>query len=192
MTDRDAELAALYQEIQDKQARVVELLREAGPEEVQDYTLHGAGGAPVRLSELFGDRDELIVVHNMGRGCPYCTLWADGFNGVLQHLESRAAFVVVSPDRPEDQLEFANARGWRFRMASAGGTTFSKDLGFETEHEGKPFALPGCSMLKKREDGGIERTARASFGPGDPFCSVFHLFPLLDRGYADWAPRLAY
>ena len=39
----------------------------------------------------------------MGRGCSYCTLWADGFNGLRHHFEDRAAFVVVSPDTPEQQ-----------------------------------------------------------------------------------------
>ena len=55
-------------------------------ESVEDYELIGWGNKKVRLSSLFGEKDELILVHNMGRGCPYCTMWADGFNGVLPHL----------------------------------------------------------------------------------------------------------
>lgn len=195
MTDREeheARKKALYEEIDAKHAELVELLRSEGPEEVRDYVLRGADGSAVRLSELFGDERDLILVHNMGRGCPYCTLWADGFNGVLPHLENRAAFVVVSPDAPEVQQEFASSRGWRFRMASSVGTSLAKDLGFETEHEGKPFALPGCSTLRKREDGAIERVAKTFFGPGDPYCAVFHLFPLLDGGTGEWQPKLAY
>jgi len=49
---------------------------DAEPEEVADYqmaTLHG----PVRLSELFAGKADLIVIHNMGTTCPNCTLWAD-------------------------------------------------------------------------------------------------------------------
>jgi predicted dithiol-disulfide oxidoreductase (DUF899 family) len=61
----------------------------------------------VQLSDLFGEHEDLIVIHNMGVSCPYCTLWADGFNGLIRHLEDRAAFVMVSPDPPDIQKEFA-------------------------------------------------------------------------------------
>jgi predicted dithiol-disulfide oxidoreductase (DUF899 family) len=83
------------------------------PEEVSDYTFATADGT-VRLSALFSGNRDLIVIHNMGTTCPYCTLWADGFNGISDHLASRAAFVVSSPDRPEVQKKFAAGRGWRF------------------------------------------------------------------------------
>src|SRR5262249_27031844 len=72
------------------------------PEEVKDYELQSADGA-VKLSQLFGGKDTLFVVHNMGASCPNCTMWADGFNGVFDHLRDRAAFVVASPDTPEQQ-----------------------------------------------------------------------------------------
>ena len=71
------------------------------PEAVKNYEFRGANGAAVKLSELFGEKDTLFVIHNMGASCRYCTLWADGFNGVFDHLRSRAAFVVSSPDVPE-------------------------------------------------------------------------------------------
>ncbi len=80
------------------------------PETTPDYEFAGQYGT-VRLSELFGDKSDLFVIHNMGRGCPYCTMWADGFNGVLPHLEDRAAFVVSTPDAPDVQRGFAEARG---------------------------------------------------------------------------------
>ena len=51
------------------------------------------------LLDLFGDRDTLLAIHNMGQGCRYCTLWADGFNGLLPHLES-AHVCSPSVERP--------------------------------------------------------------------------------------------
>ena len=81
------------------------------PEEVEDYVFQTADGGSARLSELFGDKDTLLVIHNMGAGCPYCTLWADGFNAVYDHLRSRAAFVLSSPDAPGQQQKFAAGRG---------------------------------------------------------------------------------
>src|SRR6516164_9513796 len=60
----------------------------------------------------------------MGASCPYCTLWADGFNGLLPHIENRAAFVVASPDDPQAQEKFKASRGWRFPMVSHRDSTF--------------------------------------------------------------------
>ena len=57
--------------------------------------------------QLFGSMKDLFVIHNMGSGCPYCTLWADGYNGIYEHLTSRAAFVIASPDSPAAQQRFA-------------------------------------------------------------------------------------
>jgi predicted dithiol-disulfide oxidoreductase (DUF899 family) len=85
-------------------------LAETEPEEVRDYEFSTPKGKR-KLSDLFGESDELILIHNMGRRCSYCTMWADGFNGVYHHLTDRASFVVTSPDPPAVQKEFAEGRG---------------------------------------------------------------------------------
>src|SRR5437763_14966763 len=123
------------------------LQKEAEPEEFENYRFATTDGA-VRLSELFGEREYLFVIHNMGEACPACTMWADGFNGVLPHLENRAAFVVSSPDDPPTQRAFAAARGWRFRMVSHGGTNFAADMGYR----GADGCLPGISVLRRAGD----------------------------------------
>lgn len=91
---------ALTRKIRKLEARLVrqhkklgELKRRRPPEQVANYTLAGPTG-PVKLSALFGSHKDLIVVHNMGRRCPYCTMWADGYNGLRPHLENRAAFAA--------------------------------------------------------------------------------------------------
>ena len=101
----------------------------------EDYELAGWEG-PVKLSELFGGKSDLIVIHNMGRGCRYCTLWADGFNGVAEHLANRSAFVVCSPDSTDVQKEFAAGRNWRFRMVSGKDSPFTQDMGFRSDSRG--------------------------------------------------------
>ena len=60
----------------------------------------------------------------MGQGCRYCTLWADGFNGLLSHLESAMAVVLLSKDPPELQRRFANSRGWRFALVSGANSNY--------------------------------------------------------------------
>ena len=188
---KDQEIEALYREIEAKQKQLVEMLKLDPPQKVVDYVFE-AGEGEVKLSALFGERDDLIVVHNMGSSCAYCTLWADGFNGVVPHLEDRAAFVVVSPEPPEKQARFAASRGWRFRMVSDAEKRFTADMGFSGEHEGKSMPLPGFSTFRRQDDGGIVRIGRSFFGPGDPYSGIWHLFAMLDGGAGDWQPRLAY
>ena len=89
-------LAVYRSQIAELRRKMREVQADAEPEEVRDYEFATSQGL-VRLSALFGDKADLIVIHNMGASCPYCTLWADGYNGIYHHLSSRAAFIVSSP-----------------------------------------------------------------------------------------------
>jgi predicted dithiol-disulfide oxidoreductase (DUF899 family) len=173
------QIAELRQKMRQEQATIE-------PEEVEDYRLAGPDGS-TRLSELFGEHDTLFVIHNMGAGCKSCTMWADGFNGVFDHLRSRAAFVVASPETPEQQKKFAASRGWRFPMVSYQGSTFAQDMGYA--RDGEP--MPGVSVFKRRGDK-ILRVSDTSFSPGDDFCAVWHFFDLLPEGAAGWRPQYSY
>src|SRR5437588_5436527 len=115
--DTTRQLSEYRREIADIREKMRKAQAAVEPEEVSDYELTTPDGK-VRLSALFGDKDTLFVIHNMGTGCASCTMWADGFNGVYLHLRDRAAFVLTSPDPPERQRSFAAERGWRFPMAS--------------------------------------------------------------------------
>ena len=186
------EIAALDKQAMELQARAAELRRSLGPEPVEDFVLKGPGGADVPLSSLFGDKTDLIVSHNMGAKCAYCTLWADGINGLLPHIENRTAYVVVSPDDPEAQQAFAASRGWNFRMVSNADSGFTEAMGFTMERDGQTWALPGYSTFRKNDDGSVERVAYTSAGPGDPYCAAWHLFSLLDGGTGEWGPKFRY
>jgi predicted dithiol-disulfide oxidoreductase (DUF899 family) len=183
------ELARVRSEMRALQAQVE-------PQLVDDYVLAGWNGA-VRLSELFAGKRDLIVIHNMGAGCPACTMWADGFNGVYDHLASRAAFVLASPNPVEAQKAFAAGRGWRFPMVSYEGSRFAEDMGYR--HRGDDVDEeqggwnPGVSAFRKDEDGRIWRLSDAEFGGDDDmFCVVWHLFDLFPDGAADFRPRYKY
>lgn len=185
-------ISALEGEIMQKREQLITLKKQLPPEEITDYLLKRPGGKDVRLSEMFGAHEDLIVIHNMGVSCRYCTMWADGFNGVLQHLENRAAFVVVSPDSPEIQMAFAQRRGWEFRMFSNQGSTFTEDMGFKRQNGARSSWVPGVSTFQRLPNGKIVRIAKAEFGPGDPLCSVWHLFDLLAKGANGWEPAFQY
>jgi predicted dithiol-disulfide oxidoreductase (DUF899 family) len=179
-------LAAYRKEITALRKKMREAQAAVEPEPVKDYELATTSG-PVRLSALFGGKDTLIVIHNMGRSCPSCTMWADGFNGVYDHLASRAAFVVSSPDAPETQRQFAQSRNWKFPMVSHQGTTFAADMGY---HRDGGFC-PGVSVFRRRDDG-IVRVSDSAFNENDDFCNVWRLFDLLPEGAAGWKPKYTY
>ncbi len=95
---------------------------------------------------------------------------------------------MVSPDSPEVQREFAASRGWRFRMVSSQGDTFTEDMGFLM----KEGYWPGVSAFRRDPDGQIFRVSRSFFGPGDDFCSVWPLFDLLEGCAGEWEPKYQY
>ncbi len=163
------------------------LRRQLTPTVIEDYALLDPNGE-VRLSELLEQQADLLVVHNMGLSCNYCSMWADGFNGLLRHIQRRTGFVVVSADPPDEQQRARTQRGWRFRMLSDPAGRFTNDMGFIREHEGTTGPWPGVSSFRRGPRGEVQRVASASFCPHDEFCSVWNLFDLLEHGAADWQP----
>ena len=184
--DTTKKMTKLRQKIAGLRTKMRKLQKTIAPEEVSDYTLEAAKGS-VRLSQLFGDKEYLFVIHNMGAGCRYCTLWADGFNGILPHLEDRAAFVLSSPDDPAKQARFKAKRRWRVRMVSHLNSSFAADMGYGNA---KGW-LPGVSVFRKRGRK-IFRVSDTRFGPGDDFCSLWHFFDLIPEGPAGWQPQYRY
>jgi predicted dithiol-disulfide oxidoreductase (DUF899 family) len=169
-------------------ATVVKLKRSGAKEPVMDYVFRNHANEPVRLSQLFGHKKELILVHNMGRQCRYCTLWADGFTGLTKHLQDRAAFALESADSPKVQKAFYQSRGWNFNMCSSEGSTFKQDMGFADAERGP---MPGVSVFVKK-NGKILRTASDGFGPGDDYCAAWHFLDLLPGGARGWQPQYRY
>lgn len=181
------QIEALEKEIQEKKKVLAMLRAREYADEVNDYTFIDHANKEVKLSELFGDKDELILVWNMGKSCPYCTLWADGYNGLTDHLNDRASFVVVSPDESEVQKEFAKSRGWRFKMVSRAENSFGVDFDMETK-DGKH--MPGVSVFLKDENG-LYIQATTLFGPGDNYCIMWDFIDLLPSD-TRWAPKYSY
>jgi len=179
------EIEAISAQLMELKEKLNQLRAEAPPEKVEDFTFETPSG-PVKLSELFGDQSELLLIHNMGASCNYCTLWADGFSGYLRHFRERAAFVLVSPDTPENQAKLAAARDWKFRMVQDASRDFSTAMGYWSEKDGW---WPGVSAFHKDAEGTIWRTGKDVFGPGDDYCMVWPAFSLLKGGQNGWEPH---
>jgi predicted dithiol-disulfide oxidoreductase (DUF899 family) len=179
--DVNRKLADYRRQIAEIRDRMRETLAAVEPQEVKDYEFTNIDG-PVRLSQLFGHHEDLIVIHNMGISCPSCTLWADGYNGIHQHVVTRAGFVVSSPDRPTVQMKFAESRGWKFPMVSHAGSTFAADMGYVSAKGGW---IAGVSVFR-HERNSIMRVSDTGFSPSDDFCTLWHFFDLLPGGVGEW------
>ena len=141
----------------------------------------------VSLLDLFAGKQRLLAIHNMGQGCRYCTLWADGFNGLLAHLETAMSVVLLSRDPPQLQRDFANSRNWRFRLASHGGGPYIRE---QTVMEGMDN-MPGA-VVYERSGEQVFRKNSAIFGPGDLYCSLWSLLGLAGIDAGEWTPQYRY
>jgi predicted dithiol-disulfide oxidoreductase (DUF899 family)/predicted enzyme related to lactoylglutathione lyase len=180
-TNLFTQIKELEKEIFEKKKQLTHL-RKAVPERlVKNYEFTSTNHQKLTLLELFGPKDELFVIHNMGKSCSYCTMWADGFNGVYHHLMDKASFVVANPDDPTVQEDFAASRKWQFTMISVKETTFNSDMGFQNGSS----LIPGVSTFRKDEEGNVYLHAQAQFGPNDDYCVTWPLFDLLPSGAND-------
>ena len=182
----NTEIQELEHEIFELTAKLNDLRKSGVGDEVRNYAFATIDGETDLLS-MFGDKKQLLLIHNMGQGCRYCTLWADGFNGFLKHLESVMAVVLVSKDPPELQRQFANSREWRFRLASHGGGEYIRE---QTVMDGEEN-MPGA-VVYERDGDKITRKSSCIFGPGDIYCSMWSLLGLAGLGSDDWTPQYAY
>ena len=86
------------------------------------------------LADLFGGRSQLLVYHFMfgpdyKAGCPSCSSIADGFNGVVVHLQNHdVAFSAVSLAPLAKLQAFKKRMGWTFPWASSTGSDFNFDF----------------------------------------------------------------
>jgi len=180
------EIVKIEKQLFELTMKLNELRKTNSGNEVQNYTFTTLNG-DVTLLDLFGEHDRLLVIHNMGQGCRYCTLWADGFNGFLPHLESAMSVVLVSKDAPEVQRTFANSRNWRFRLASHSGGPYIQE---QTVMDGDNNT-PGA-VVYERDGSRITRKNAAIFGPGDLYCSIWNLLGMAGLGVDDWTPQYNY
>jgi predicted dithiol-disulfide oxidoreductase (DUF899 family) len=94
------------------------------------------------LAELFDGRSQLLA-YNIMYGpdfevgaCPGCTNLADGFGGVLLHLNKRDVTLLCFSRAPSDRLAAYRKRmGWRFPYVSTYGSDFPFDFGLALTEE---------------------------------------------------------
>jgi predicted dithiol-disulfide oxidoreductase (DUF899 family) len=86
------------------------------------------------LADLFKGRSQLLIYHFMfgpdyTAGCPSCSSIADGFNGIVPHLQNHdVAFSVVSRAPLPKLQAFKRRMGWTFPWASSFTSDFNRDF----------------------------------------------------------------
>ena len=86
------------------------------------------------LAQLFGPHKQLIVKHFMygpdwTEGCPSCSFWTDGYDGLDIHLAHRdTAFVAVSNTALANIDAYKARMGWTLPWVSSLGSDFNRDF----------------------------------------------------------------
>ncbi len=209
-SDRYREVRDRIQEeeraLRDQRERVASLRRElpldTAFDDVELEEIRDGQRRALRLSELFTDRQRpLILMHFMygkkqATPCPMCTAWADGYNGVVDHLEQRANFAVLVAGDIGSFSAYARERGWlSLRLVSARDSDIKRKLGFESEDGGQH---PGVSVFALR-DGDLRHfySQAAFYGPDeyrgmDLLSPIWHFLDLTPEGRGDYFPRKRY
>lgn len=204
---RKARNALLAEEIELRRhlERVAEMRRAMplGGEISGDYAFEGENG-PVRFSDLFGDKQSLVVYSMMygpqrQRPCPMCTAMLTSWDGMARNLRERVALAVTARSPISRILDFKKERGWRnLPLYSDGVGDYTRI--YVSAEDGD---VPGLSVFTRR-DGKIYHfwsgeTSGEMADPGqdprgapdpDPLWSVFDLTP--DGRGGNWYPKLEY
>ncbi|MBY8821582.1 DUF899 family protein [Sphingomonas colocasiae] len=204
---RAARNALLAEEIELRRhiERVAEQRRRlpAGGEVPSDYRFVGEAG-PVTLSDLFGNKDSLIIYSYMfgpqrQRPCPMCTSFMASLEGKVPDIEQRVALAMVARSPIERLVTAKRERGWnQLKVYSDGDGDFTRAYVSAEDAD-----MPGYTVFTRR-DGTIRHFWSGEIGgdmadPGqDPRGApdLDPLWTLLDttpegRG-GDWYPKLDY
>jgi predicted dithiol-disulfide oxidoreductase (DUF899 family) len=207
-----AELHEAEIALRDQRERVAELRRSLPIDtNVDDYLFHEGPSdlridgpiSEVHLSELFEDPQKPLIIYQFMYGgaqkepCPMCTMWIDGFNGIVHHLRQRANFAIVAQAETIDFCAWGRQRDWKnLRLVSSADTSFKTDLNFQ-DAEGNQF--PGVSVIVRSSDGSLRHFYSASaimkeneYRGLDLYTPVWSLLDLTPQGRGDWYPSLQY
>jgi predicted dithiol-disulfide oxidoreductase (DUF899 family) len=98
-------------------------------------------GGSASLADLFRGRSQLLVYHLMfgpeyNAACPSCSAIADGFNGIVVHLENHDVAMTAISRAPLHKLQaFKRRMGWTFPWASSDGSDFNFDFNVSLTEE---------------------------------------------------------
>lgn len=153
------------QELVDKVKAVAEKRRALPPggrlkeDYVFDWANDGKVGTQVRFSELFGDKDTLLLYSWMfGPGwdkpCLSCTSLVDGFDRSWYQVTRDAAFFAIAKAPPERINDWAKERGWS-QMALLSGSKSPFQADYKCQEPGNDDMQFPVMLVFKKQDGKI-------------------------------------
>lgn len=190
----------------------------------QDYVFErmgpGDNPVPVKLSELFEDKDSLALYSFMygpdrQLPCPGCTHFLDSFDGVVRHAPQRLNVFIVAKSPLSRLLAWARDRGWtHLQFLSTAGNSYDTDYfgdslalteRMRVQQDFKPGVEWDMPMLNvfRRDGDGVRHFwgSELLYAPAEPGQDYRHndlldpLWGFLDttpEGRGDFQPRLAY
>jgi predicted dithiol-disulfide oxidoreductase (DUF899 family) len=145
----------------------------------EDYEFDALGAdgklAKVKLSELFGEGRDTLIVYNMmfprhrndprpkaetgstaslatsAGPCPSCVAFLDQLDGAMPHLTQTYNYVVIAKAPIERIVALARDRGWRHHtLLSSAGNHFKNDYGAE---DANGQQQPMTNVFQRTPDG---------------------------------------
>ena len=159
---RDARDALLKdeQELIEKSRAVARKRRNLPPggQLKEDYVFQWANdgkvGSRVKFSELFGDKDSLLLYSFMfgpswDNPCPSCTSLVDGFDRTWYQVSRNAAFVAIAK-APADRINaWARKRDWsQIPLVSGSDSTYQAD--YKCQRESDDMQLPVMHVFRRQ------------------------------------------
>lgn len=101
--------------------------------EFEELNLPHGSTSSVRFSELFRDKDDLIVYSYMfgpdwKNPCASCTSVIDGIDVSSRHVRHQVEMVVIGKATPEQLFDIARERGWNdVRLLSSVNNDYARD-----------------------------------------------------------------
>jgi predicted dithiol-disulfide oxidoreductase (DUF899 family) len=155
----------------------------------------------VTLTELFGDKNQLMIYHFMfgpdwEQGCPSCSMATDTIDANYLHLAARgASFAMVSRAPIEKIAPFKERMGWSVPWVSSYASDFNYDFGVSLGKDapkdswynfgttGHPSdEAHGLSTFYRDEEGAIYHTY-STYGRGpEGTLGVYALLDMAPKG----------
>jgi predicted dithiol-disulfide oxidoreductase (DUF899 family) len=152
----------------------------------EDYVFQWANdgkvGTPVKFSELFEDKNTLLIYSfmygpNWDNPCPSCTSLMDGFDRTWYQVSQDAAFVAIAKAPAQKINAWANKRGWsQIALVSGFESPFQAD--YKCQQDSDDMQLPVMHTFK-RQDGGIYHFWATEL-PGNHVDTVWPYWNLMD------------
>ena len=149
------------QELIDKTKALAEKRRKLprGGELKDDYVFQWASegklGQSVKFSELFGDKNTLLLYSFMygphwDNPCPNCTSLMDGFDRAWYSVSQDAAFAAIAKAPAEKISAWAKKRGWtQIPLVSGFESPYQAD--YKCQRESDDMQLPVMHVFKKQD-----------------------------------------